>query len=96
MTAERSNAYRRVLHTLADVGPSKLLPAEQDRIRNAADELILSRDADDLMVLAALHDIDCLRAGLVGSGRWERASAAKLVETIAACGPLGAPLAQAA
>ncbi len=96
MTSERSSAYRCVLNTLADVGPSKLLAAEQDRIRNAADELIFSRDPDDLMTIAALCDIDNLCAALVESGRWEQGSATRLAEAIAACGPARMPLAQAA
>ena len=37
MTNERSKAYGRVIRTLRDLGPTKLLPAEQARIRDVAD-----------------------------------------------------------
>ena len=44
MSPERSNAYRRVMKTLDDLGPSKLLETEQQRIRYAADNLIFAGD----------------------------------------------------
>ena len=44
MSPERSNAYRRVMKTLDDMGPSKLLDGEQQRIRYAADNLVFSTD----------------------------------------------------
>ena len=44
MSPERSSAYRRVMKTLEDMGPSKLLDREQQRIRYAADNLIFSND----------------------------------------------------
>jgi hypothetical protein len=47
MTSERTQAYGRVIRTLEDLGPAKLLPAEQDRIRDAADNLIFAADIDD-------------------------------------------------
>ena len=40
MSPERSNAYRRVMTTLEDIGPSKLLESEQQRIRYAADNAL--------------------------------------------------------
>ena len=40
MSPERTNAYRRVLQSLDELGPSKLQSGEQDRIREAADSLI--------------------------------------------------------
>ena len=40
MTSERTQAYGRVVKTLEDLGPAKLQPAEQDRVRDAADQLV--------------------------------------------------------
>jgi hypothetical protein len=37
MTSERTQAYGRVVKTLDDLGPTKLQPAEQERIRDAAE-----------------------------------------------------------
>ena len=47
MSPERSNAYRRVMKTLEDMGPSKLLDSEQQRIRYAADNLVFAADLCD-------------------------------------------------
>lgn len=96
MTPERSNAYRRVLHTLSEVGPSKLLAEEQERIRDAADELLFSHEAEDIPALDALADIEALCDALVECGRWEQVSASRLSETVRACGPARVAVAQAA
>lgn len=96
MSPERTNAYRRVMRTLDELGPSKLQAAEQDRIRYAADNLIFSADlAADGAARAALRDIDELCAALVDSGRWETVTAERLEHDLHACGP-GAPLAAVA
>jgi hypothetical protein len=44
MTSERSQAYGRVMRTLEDVGPAKLLDAERERVRAAADTLFFAED----------------------------------------------------
>ncbi len=88
MNDERAHAYKRVMHTLAELGPSKLLAGEQDRIRYAADNLIFSRDlAADTAALDALGDVERLCRALVDSGRWEEPSATRLAEDILQCGP---------
>jgi hypothetical protein len=88
MSPNRTQAYRRVMHTLNELGPSKLQPAEQDRIRLAADNLIFSSDlATDDAALGAVEDIEALCAGLVESGRWEQVTAARLIEDLRDCGP---------
>lgn len=88
MSPQRADAYRRVLETLANLGPSKLLPEEQDRIRRAADELIFSAELDqDPGARAALSDIETLRRSLVSSGRWELMTAEQLAADVRACGP---------
>jgi hypothetical protein len=88
MTAERAHAYRRVIHTLGELGPSKLMPAEQERIRHALDSLIFSVDLNqDAAAREALIDMDRLCTALVESGRWERAGAHRLASDISQCGP---------
>jgi hypothetical protein len=75
------------MKTLGDVGPAKLLGEEQDRIRHAADNLIFSQTPDDESATTALADVESLCRALVDSGRWERASAMKLADDVAECGP---------
>ncbi len=88
MTPERAHAYRQVIHTLQEVGPSKLLAGEQDRIRYAADNLIFGEDLlADAGVQEALADVERLCRGLVDSGRWERSAAMRLADCVACCGP---------
>lgn len=88
MSPERTQAYRRVMRTLDDLGPSKLQSAEQDRIRVAADNLIFSTDlAGDTAACEALRDIDELCATLVDSGRWQSVTAERLEHDVHACGP---------
>jgi hypothetical protein len=91
MTSERTQAYGRIVKTLEDLGPTKLLAAEQERIRDAADTLIFAERADD-HVVAALEDIRTLAAHLAESGRWTDERAAGLADDMAAVGPL-APVA---
>jgi len=47
MTNERTQAYGRVVQTLDEIGATKLLPAEQARIRDAADTLIFASDLEE-------------------------------------------------
>ena len=62
MSPNRTQAYRRVIHTLRELGPSKLLNGEQDRIRTAADNLIFSSDlSEDVAAQEALEDAGRLR-----------------------------------
>jgi hypothetical protein len=88
MSPERTHSYRRVIQTLDELGPSKLLASEQDRIRQAADNLIFSSDlhADDA-AREALQDVERLCTALVESGRWTRTIALTLEHDIAGCGP---------
>ena len=68
MTTERTQAYGRVVKTLDDLGPTKLQPVEQERIRDAADTLIFAATAEE--VRPALADARELAEHLVASGRW--------------------------
>ena len=89
MTNERTQAYGRVVQTLAEVGPTKLLPREQARIRDAADTLIFAAglgEADD-----ALCDIGALAQHLLSSGRWLQERIDLLVADLLACGPISVP-----
>jgi hypothetical protein len=90
MTSERTQAYGRVIKTLEDIGPSKLQPVEQERIRDAADNLIFAADLEEAR--AALSDIEVLTEHLVASGRWTSERAEQLASDLVACGPV-APVA---
>jgi hypothetical protein len=86
MTSDRTQAYGRVVKTLEDIGPAKLQPAEQDRIREAADNLIFATDLDEART--ALEDVDALVEHLVTSGRWTSERAEQLAADLLACGPV--------
>jgi hypothetical protein len=86
MTPERAQAYRRVLGTLSELGPAKLQPGEQEVIREAVDSLLFAHDLDET-AQAALADAGRLGRALVESGRWEPATAQRLVDDVSACGP---------
>jgi hypothetical protein len=86
MTSDRTQAYGRVVKTLEDIGPAKLQPAEQDRIRDAADSLIFAADLDEART--TLEDVDALVEHLVASGRWTSERAEQLAADLLACGPV--------
>ncbi|MGI9185690.1 MAG: hypothetical protein ACR2GZ_12160 [Solirubrobacteraceae bacterium] len=96
MSPERSHAYKRVMDTLDELGPSKLLLDEQDRIRYAADILIFSDDPAGEEASAALADALMLCQALVQSGRWEPVTATRLADDISGCGPVLEPIGHAA
>jgi hypothetical protein len=85
MNRERTQAYGRVMRTLADVGPTKLHGSEQDRIREAADTLIFAAAPEE--AAAALADLDALCEHLVASDRWTAERAADLLRDLTHCGP---------
>jgi hypothetical protein len=87
MNSDRTQAYGRIVKTLEDLGPAKLLASEQVRIRDAADTLIFASSADR-DVIGAIEDVRALAGHLVESGRWTEERAAKLVDDLGACGPL--------
>ncbi len=88
MSPERVQAYRRVVHMLDELGPSKLLAEEQERIRHAADNLIFSSDLDqDIIARESLDDVGNLCRELVASGRWEQVTATRLADSVSGCGP---------
>jgi hypothetical protein len=88
MSPERTQAYKRVMRTLSDLGPSKLQADEQDRIRSAADTLIFSSGlGDEPGADEALADAEALCRDLVASGRWESVTADRLADDLRGCGP---------
>jgi hypothetical protein len=89
MTNDRTQAYGRVVQTLSELGPTKLLPAEQARIRDAADSLIFATDLDEAR--DALRDIGELAEHLLASGRWLEQRVDLLVANLLACGPSTVP-----
>ncbi len=91
MSPERATAYRRVLQTLSDLGPSKLQGHEQERIRYAADSLLFTADLDhDGAAREALADTEQLCRALIESGRWEQRTAWRLADDVRSCGPVEA------
>jgi hypothetical protein len=85
MTNERTQAYGRVVQTLTELGPTKLLPAEQARIREAADTLFFAADLDEAR--DSLLDMSALAEHLLKSGRWLEERVDRLVADLLACGP---------
>jgi len=82
MDNSRSEAYGRVVKTIADAGPTKLSAGELQTIRTAADALLFEGDGYD--ELAAVED---LVQTLVDSDRWSTERGRQLVDDVAACGP---------
>ena len=91
-TAARSEAYGRVMQTLRDLGPTKLHPAEQDLIRDAADVLFFCEDVlTDEAATDAVADVGELTTRLVEADRWTGERAEQLLSDIVACGPAYSP-----
>lgn len=78
----RSEAYGRVVKTLAETGAVELTADEQQTVRTAADALLFEGDGYD--ELAAVED---LVQQLVDAGRWPAPRGRQLVDDVAACGP---------
>jgi hypothetical protein len=88
MTTSRAAAYRRILTTLRDLGPAKLLAEEQSCLRDAADTLLFCRDiSTDLSARNALAAVAALADHLGDAGRWSPEQTARLFDDIWACGP---------
>ena len=90
MNSDRTQAYGRIVKTLEDLGPAKLQPAEQERIRDAADTLIFAVGFDEAR--DAMEDVDNLVEHLVASGRWSTERGQELLQDLLGCGPV-APVA---
>jgi len=88
MNSERSQAYGRVVKTLEDMAAAKLLPAEEQRIRDAADTLLFSESIEAPGAREALEDMEALMAHLVDADRWSPERGSALAEDVAGCGPV--------
>ena len=89
MTSRRAQAYGRVIRTIDDMGAAKLLPREQQLIRDAADTLFFCEDVGgDDGARSALAAVRGLAEHLVETGRWVRPTAERLVDDVVGCGPL--------
>jgi hypothetical protein len=89
MTSNRAKAYGRVMRTLDDLGPSKLLPQELELIRASADVLFFCEDVtSDGAARRALADCRDLVNRLVESERWLEETARRLVSDLEGCGSL--------
>jgi hypothetical protein len=92
MTAERSQAYGRVMKMLADMGESKLHPNERELVRGAADTLLFADDFEaDFDAQVALDDVRLLAERLVEADRWLFETADRLVQDLEGCGPAAIP-----
>jgi hypothetical protein len=86
MNSDRTHAYGRVVKTLDELGPSKLQPAEMDRIRDAADTLIFAASPEESR--PALDDVRELTEHLVAVDRWTDERAEQLLSDLEDCGPM--------
>jgi len=87
-TATRAEAYGRVVKTLEDLGPSKLLAREQQVIREAADTLLFAEDVlGDEAATDAVVAIEDLTTTLVEADRWTADRAEQLLSDVVGCGP---------
>ena len=87
MTDHRARAYRRVVATLGDMGPAKLLPREQTIIREAADALVFANDLASAETRMALGAAVVMTDHLIEAERWTASRAQELLDDIWACGP---------
>jgi hypothetical protein len=77
------------MRTLREDGPAKLQPAEQERIRDAADALFFCEDiAADETARNAVSDIATLAQALAESERWTDERARELLGDVLGCGPV--------
>lgn len=88
MTSDRANAYGRVVATIDDLGPTKLQPAEVERLRAAADTLLFSESLDAPGARDAIDDVEDLTSHLAESERWTVERANRLFDDVAECGPV--------
>jgi len=86
MTAQRSQSYAELMAWMRELAGVKLHADEEERIRDAADTLVLATETGG-EVDRALADVEDLAAHLVDTGRWEPDTARRLVDGVAACGP---------
>jgi hypothetical protein len=88
MTAERAQAYGRLMQIVSAEGPEALEPDERTMLREAADALFFCEDISlDEEAREALANISDLTGTLVGSDRWGAERAERVLQDLEACGP---------
>jgi hypothetical protein len=88
MDSLRAGAYGRVMWTLRELGPTKLWPAEQGCVREAADALLFCADRGmEPAALDAIAGVIVLGEVLIHAGRWTPERVRRLIDDIWACGP---------
>jgi hypothetical protein len=92
MTAERSQAYARVLTFIN--GTAGLQHDECDLLREAADALLFAT-APDTETQEAVSEARALAHALVDSGRCRTEAAATMLAALRSCGPEGLPASMA-
>jgi hypothetical protein len=88
MTARRYHAYRRLQAELDRFTPEALAEAEKELLRDAAEGLLLARDATDDEVEELRNRTAIALSLLVGLGRWSDFAADEMWDWVMACGPL--------
>ena len=89
MTSDRSKAYGRVTKLVDDLSGSKLHPAEQQTVRDAADALFFCEDLSaDPEARRALDALEQLIEGMLESERFTPETAGRLQADVEGCGPL--------
>ena len=88
MTPERARSYAHVLQLVDELGSPKLTDVEQAAVRDAADALLFSREAElDAEARDALHHLEDVMERLVAVERLLPATGEALLEAVEACGP---------
>jgi hypothetical protein len=88
VTAERAQAYGRIMRVVGAEGAERLEPSEQAVLREAADALFFSHDvAGDPEASEALARADDLAEKLMAAGRWSPDHAERVLQDLEACGP---------
>jgi hypothetical protein len=88
MTAERAQAYGRLMQIVTTEGPEALEPDERTMLREAADALFFCEDISlDEEAREALSRIGDLTGTLVGAERWDPLRAERVLQDLEACGP---------
>ena len=87
MTAERAQAYARVLSLLE---ATELQRTECDVLREAADALLFAT-APDTETLEAVAEARAMAHSIVNSGRCRADTAGALLAALRSCGPEGLP-----
>jgi hypothetical protein len=88
VTAERAEAYGRIMRIVSADGGERLEAEEQALLREAADALFFSEDIGaDPEARDALARANDLAGNLVGAERWSPDYAEQVLQDLEACGP---------